>query len=116
MTLELAKLGQRVAPHNIKATSSDDLGKLMSDMKAPQKTQFLQPWPQIFAPGEPQLYSDLTPAEFCAGYIAILQQHPDDQEALLSHFHGLMILALSYKWSAVRPFHYKVLRSTELGL
>lgn len=116
LQLELAKLGQHVALQNNKATSVDDLGKSMGDVKAPQKTRFPQRWPHIFAQGEPKLYSDLTLAEFCAGYIAILQQHPDNQEALLSHFHDLMILASSYKWSAVCSFHYKVLRSIELGL
>ena len=88
----------------------------MGDVKAPQKTRFPQPWPHIFAPGEPKLYSDLTLAEFYAGYIAILQQHPNDQEALLIHFHDLVILASTYKWSAVHSFHYKVLRSIELDL
>ena len=88
----------------------------MGDVKAPQKTRFPQLWPHIFAPGEPKLYSDLTLAEFCSGYIATLQQHPGNQEALLSHFHDPMILVSSYKWSAVRSFHYKVLRSIELGL
>lgn len=48
-----------------------------------------------------------------------MQQHNGQQaqnEAFLDHFHGLMVLASSYKWSAVRAYHYKVLRSIELGL
>ena len=65
--------------------------KSLGGVKAPRKTCFPQPWPHIFAPGEPKLYSDLSLTEFCAGYIAILQQYPDDSNrfppgALLSHF------------------------------
>ena len=38
------------------------------------------------------------------------------REAMLSHFHDLMVLVSSYMWSAVRAFHYKVVRSIEMGL
>ena len=77
----------------------------MGDLKAPQRTRFPQPWPHIFAPGEPQLYSDLSLPAFCAGYIAIMQQHKDKP-------------ALNKKAShaPLRTYHYKVLRSIELGL
>ena len=48
-----------------------------------------------------------------------MQQHKSQQaqnEAFLNHFHDLMVLASSYKWSAVHAYHYKVLHSIELGL
>ena len=38
------------------------------------------------------------------------------REPVIAHFHELMILASTYQWSAVRSYHYKVLRSIELGL
>ena len=91
----------------------------MGDLKAPQRTRFPQPWPYIFAPGEPQLYSDLSLPSFCAAYIAIMQQHKDKpalNESYISHFQDLMVLACSYKWLAACAYHYKVLRSIELGL
>ena len=70
----------------------------MGDLKAPHRTRFPQPWPQIFALGEPQLYSDLSLPAFCAGYIAIVQQHKDKpafNEYYVSHFQDLMVLACS---------------------
>ena len=87
-------------------------------MKAPQKIINPQQWPHIFAPGEPKLYGDLSLAEFCAGYLVIIKQLADKppRAALIKHFHELMILASTYQWSAVRSYHYKVLRSIELGL
>ena len=91
----------------------------MGDLKAPQRTCFPQPWPHIFAPGEPQLYSDLSLPAFCAGYFAIMQQYKDKpalNESYISHFQDLMVLACSYKWSAIRAYHYKVLCSIDMGL
>lgn len=87
-------------------------------MKAPQKIVNPQQWPHIFAPGEPKLYNDLSLAEFCAGYLVIIKQLADKplREPVIDHFHELMILASTYQWSAVRSYHYKVLRSIELGL
>ena len=120
LQLELAKITS-VSSQPTKPSISDDISsKSMGDLKAPQKTCFPQPWPHIFTPGEPQLYSELSLPAFCAGYIVILQQYTDSLEtpsaALLSHFHDLMVLACNYKWSVVRAYHYKVLRSIELGL
>ena len=122
LQLELAKITS-VSSQPTKPSISDDISsKSMSNLKAPQKMRFPQPWPQIFTPGEPQLYmySELSLPAFCAGYIAILQQYTDSLEtpsaALLSHFHDLMVLACNYKWSAVRAYHYKVLRTIELSL
>ena len=93
----------------------------MDDLKAPQRTRFPQPWPHTFAPGEPQLFSELSLSAFCAGDISILQQHKDTSpnipyDAPLSHFHNLMVLACSYKWSAAHAYHYKILRYIELSL
>ena len=87
-------------------------------MTAQQETIFPQPWPHIYAPGEPKLFSDLSLAEFCAGYAVILQncQSMSSREQFLQYFHIVTMLACSYKWSAVRAFHAKVLRSIELGL
>ena len=118
LQLELAKLTSASPPAS-KPSTSEDSSKSMGDLKAPQRTRFPQPYPHIFAPGEPQLYSDLSLPAFCAGYIAIMQQHKDKlalNESYISHFQDLMVLSCSYKWSAVRAYHYKVLRSIELGL
>ena len=87
-------------------------------MKAPQKIVNPQQWPHIFAPGEPKIYGELSLAEFCAGYLVIINQLVDKlcRTALINHFHELMILASTYQWPAVRSYHYKVLRPIELGL
>ena len=71
LQLELAKLTS-ASPQASKPSTSEDSSKSMGDLKAPQRTHFPQPWPHIFAPGEPQLYSDLSLPAFCAGYIAIM--------------------------------------------
>ena len=120
LQLELAKIASVSSQSSKPSFSDGNSSKSMGDLKAPQKTRFPQPWPHIFTPGEPQLYSELSLPAFCAGYIAILEQYTDSleipSEALLSHFHDLIVLACNYKWSAVRVYHYKVLRSIELGL
>ena len=87
-------------------------------MKAPQNIVNPHQWPHIFAPGEPKLYSELSLAEFCAGYIVIIKQLADKppRVALINHVHELMILASTYQWSTVRSYHYKVFRSIKLGL
>ena len=116
MQLQLAHLQgtQTAAPNSIESPP----GKSLSDLKAPQQTLDPQPWPHIFAPGEPKMYTELFIPKFCAGYLVILQQSATKPHftALLEHFHQLMVLASIYQWSAVRLFHYKVLRSLELGL
>ena len=120
LQFELAKLALVSSQPSKPSFSDENSSKSMGDLKAPQKTRFPQPWPHIFTPGEPQLYSELSLPAFCAGYIAILEQYTDSleipSEALLSHFHDLLVLACNYKWSAVHAYHYKVLRSIELGL
>lgn len=117
LQLQLAQL-QGSQPISLPSGDLSSSGKSLGDLKAPQKTLHPQQWPHIYAPGEPKLYTDLTLAEFCAGYLVILQQSASstNHAALLAHFHHLMVLASTYKWSAVRSFHYKVLRSLELGL
>ena len=115
MELQLAKLQ---AGGNTATIPGIESNKSLGDQKAPQKTLYPQEWPHIFAPGEPKLYKDLNIAEFCAGYLVIIQNCAVEARRLayITHFHDLMVLAASYRWSAVRSYHYKVLRSIELGL
>ena len=119
LQLELTKLASASSTSAQATKPSDDTTKSMGDLKAPQRTRFPQPWPHIFAPGEPQLYSELSLPVFCPGYIATMQQHKGQQaqnKAYLDHFHDLVVLTSSYKWSVVRAYHYKVLSSIELVL
>ena len=94
--------------------------KSLGDQRAPQRITNPQEWPHniIFAPGEPKLFNELSMAKFSAGYTIIIQRCTDVscRTALISHFHDLMVLASTYMWSAVRAYHYKVLRSMEMGL
>ena len=116
LQLQLASIEWQVPSTN--PTALDSSAKSLGDLKAPKQTLFPEPCPHIFAPGEPKLFTDLSLAEFCAGYAVIIQncKIPSQKEQLLQHFQDLMTLASSYKWSAVRSFHSKVLRSIELGL
>ena len=116
LQLQLAQLqGSQIASPN---STESTPGKSLGDLKAPQKTLHPQPWPHIFAPGEPKMFNELSMPEFCAGYLVIVQQSATKPHfaALLEHFHQVMVLASTYQWSAVRSFHYKVLRSLVLGL
>ena len=118
MELQLAQLKlQDTPPHQEKADKLP-VEESPGDLKALQKIVAPQEWPHIFAPGEPKLFHELTITDFSVGYAVILKncQDPLLRSQLLDHFYNLMVLAGSYKWSAVRAFHYKVLRSIELGL
>lgn len=114
LQLQLAKLE---TSHDNSVTAHDST-KSLGDAKAPQKTISPQEWPHIFAPGEPKLYNDLTLPEFSASFLVIIQRCEDQTRAvsLFAPFHYLMVLASHYKWSAVRAYQYKVLRSLEMGL
>ena len=105
-------------PAQAATTSDSTAGKSLGDLKAPQKTLFPQQWPHIYSPGEPKLYFDLSLAEFFTGFMVIIQQNVNSPStaAYINHFHQLMVLASTYQWSAVRSYHYKVLRCIELGL
>ena len=87
----------------------------LSPMKIPSSRLAAPGSPRM---GEPKLYMDLSLAEFCAGYLVIITQLADKplREPVIAHFHELMILTSTYQWSAVRSYHYKALRSIELGL
>ena len=116
LELQLAQLKLPDIPHREKADKQPG-EKSLGDLKAPQKIVAPQEWPHIFAPGEPKLFHELTMTKFSTGYAVILKncQDPLLRSHLLEHFYNLMVLAGSYKWSAVRAFHYKVLRSIEFG-
>ena len=95
-----------------------DPTKSLGDLRAPQRKLYPQQWPHILAPGEPKLYNELTLAEFTAGYLAIVEKCPNatQKSLFLHHLAHLMSLGCSYQWSAVRAYHYKVLRTLDLGL
>ena len=77
-----------------------------------------QPWPHIYAPGEPKLFNELSLTAFTAGYITIVNNTHDasTKQLMLEHLKHLMTLTCSYQCSTVRSVHYKVLRSIEMGL
>ena len=120
LEMQLAQL--KLANHTEKIRKPDKSmntgDKSLGDQRAPQRITNPQEWPHIFAPGEPKLFNELSMAEFSAGYAIIIQRCTDVslRAALIPHFHDLMVLASTYIWSAVRAYHYKVLRSIELGL
>ena len=75
LQLAFAKLASASSASAQETKPSDDTTQSMGDLKAPKRTRLPQPWPHIFAPGEPQLYSELSLQVFCTSYIAIMQQH-----------------------------------------
>ena len=123
LELQLAQL--KIASNTVKTSKTDESvksgdrssEKSLGDQHAPQRITNPQEWPHIFAPGEPKLFNELSMAEFSAGYTVIIQRCTDvsHRAALISHFHDLMVLASTYRWSAVRVYHYKVLRSIEMS-
>ena len=100
------------------AQKAEKSEKFLGDQRAPQRIINPQDRPHIFAAGEPKLFNELTIVEFSAGYIVIVQRCKDQsrREAMLNHFHDLMVLVSSYTWSSVRTFHYKVVQSIVIGL
>ena len=121
LQLELARIqassNSTISDGSIPAKLHDST-KSLGDLRAPQRTLYPQQWPHILAPGELKLYNELTLAELTAGYLAIVEKCPDatQNSLFLHHLADLMSLACSYQWSAVRAYHYKVLRTLELGL
>ena len=124
LELQLAQL--KLASNSVNAIKPDESAKTgdrsseksLGDQHAPQRITNPQEWPHIFTPGEPKLFNELTMAEFSAGYTVIIQRCTDvsRRAAFLLQFHDLMVLASIYTWSVVRAYHYKVLRSIEMGL
>ena len=114
LQLELATLGSKT----VLTGAQDASAKSQGDLRAPQRTLYPQPWPHIYAPGEPKLFNELSLTAFTAGYITIVNNTHDasTKQLMLEHLKHLMTLACSYQWSTVCSVHYKVLRSIEMGL
>ena len=58
LRLQLVKIQ---VSHSASSTTGDftTAGKSLGDLEVPQKTFHPQPWPHIFAPGEPKLFANL---------------------------------------------------------
>ena len=65
LQLQLAQLQstQTAAPNSTELPP----GKSLSDLEAPQKTLHPQPWPRIFVPGEPKMYTESSLPDFVWG-------------------------------------------------
>ena len=89
--------------------------------KITSRVLYPQDWPHSFLSlqyvDKEKKYDQLTMAEFCAGYCAILEGIKDKDLALhqLSHLKDLMYLTTNYKWKAVLNFHAAVLLEIERG-
>ena len=88
--------------------------KLTSNIRYPQK------WPHSFLKlhyvAKEKKYDDLTLAEFCAGYIAILKIcKPSHQQARIDHFEELMYHATTKSWKSVLNYHAACLLEIERG-
>lgn len=88
--------------------------KLTSNIRYPQK------WPHSFLKlhyvAKEKKYDDLTLAEFCAGYIAILKIcKPSHKQARIDHFEELMYHATTKSWKSVLNYHAACLLEIERG-
>ena len=89
--------------------------KLTSSVKYPQKWPHSQLGQQFVNVNKK--YEDLSLAEFCAGYAAILRKCKDakKREHRLAHFEHLMYLTTRYQWRSVLSYHAAVLLEIERG-
>ena len=88
--------------------------KLTSNIRYPQK------WPHSFLKlhyvAKEKKYDDLTLAEFCAGYIAIMKIcKPSHKKARMDHFEELMYHATTKPWKSVLNYHAACLLEIERG-
>ena len=91
------------------------------DRKSSSKVLYPQEWPhnhlgQHLATKE-RKYEQLSMAEFCAGYAAIMEDVLDRREAKyrLRHFKDLMYFATRFSWTSVLTFHSACLYEIERG-
>ena len=82
--------------------------------------QFPQKWPHshlsLHFVSKEKKYEDLSIAEFCAGYIAILETSPKSKNApRVAHLKELMYLATKYQWRYVLNYHAACLMEIERG-
>ena len=88
---------------------------LTSDVKYPQK------WPQShlslhFVNNREKKYEELTLAEFCAGYVSIIEDEPEEKKThRLTHLKELMYLATRYTWKCVLGYHAACVLEIERG-
>ena len=103
-------------PHQPRIIKSGKLVKITSRVVQAEK------WPHSFLGrqyvGVNKEYEDLTLAEFCAGYSAILleEQSSSILRFRLQHLEHLMYHATIYTWASVLKFHAAVLVEIEKGL
>ena len=88
--------------------------KLTSYVQYPQK------WPHshlsLHFVSREKKYEELSIAEFCAGYIAILETSPRSKNApRVAHLKELMYLATKYQWRYVLNYHAACLMEIERG-
>ncbi len=89
--------------------------------KITSRVLYPQDWPHSFLSlqyvDKEKKYDQLTMAEFCAGYCAIMEGIKDKNVVLnrLIHLKDLMYLTTNYKWKAVLNFHAAVLLEIERG-
>jgi hypothetical protein len=81
-------------------------------------------WPHTYLSqsfvSQDKKYEDLSIAEFCAGYMAILKNEEGigEQDIMIhriSHLKDLMYFATQYKWRSVLNFHAACLLEVERG-
>ena len=103
--------------HDEKGRGSKKSGKeqkLTSNIKYPQK------WPHSFLKlhyvAKEKKYDDLTLAEFCAGYLAILKIcKSSHKKARIDHLEELMYHATTKPWKSVLNYHAACLLEIERG-
>ena len=81
-------------------------------------------WPHTYLSqsfvSQEKKYEELSVAEFCAGYMAILENEKENGETgimmhRIAHLKDIMYFATQYKWSSVLNYHAACLLEVERG-
>jgi hypothetical protein len=82
------------------------------------KVKFEVDWPHFYVTRDdsPATYDTLSMAEFCYGFICMLEHAPITQRPhMQAHLKDLMEDAMSHQWQSVRAYHATVLNHIETG-
>ena len=109
-----SKSGKEKQPE--KKVSGKSKNSLNSEIKFPQKWphSFLNPQ---FVSSREKNYEDLSISEFCAGYMAILEDEVCEERRAFgtAHLKELMYLSSRFEWRCVLDYHGACLMEIERG-
>ena len=100
------------------------LHKSGKNQKLTSLVKYPQMWPHTYLSqsfvSQEKKFEELSVAEFCAGYMAILENEKENGETgimmhRIAHLKDIMYFATQYKWSSVLNYHAACLLEVERG-